>query len=129
MMVKTEKTDMAGNSRPPRGRDFYVDMAKNPRSRVILANTADTYMLADIARQSDLIISRLRDSLMRSITVEEFTGNMDEYYKIVFSLEDHLAEIGEKVGIKYRKSRTYKEALNKRNEASEDLLPSSEVSS
>lgn len=119
---------MDRNGRPPRGRDFYVDMAKNPRSRVILANTADTYMLADITRQSDLIISRLRDSLMRSITIEEFTGEMDEYYKIIFSLEDHLALIGEKVGIKYRKSRTYKEALNKRNETSEDFLPSQEAS-
>ncbi len=120
MAANTNEKQIDGNRRPPRGRDFYVDMAKNPRSRVILANTADTYMIADIARQSDLIISRLRDSLMRSITVEEFTRDMDEYYKIVFSLEDHLALIGEKVGIKYRKSRTYKEALNKRAEASEE---------
>ena len=127
MTVKTEETPTGGSGRPPRGKDFYVDMAKNPRSRVILANTADTYMLADIARQSDLIISRLRDALMRSVTVDEFTGDMDEYYRIIFSLEDHLALIGEKVGIKYRKSRTYKEALNKRTEASRDLLPSSET--
>lgn len=129
MTVKTDEKQVGGNDRPARGRDFYVDMAKNPRSRVILANTADTYMLADITRQSDLIISRLRDSLLRSVTVDEFTGDMDEYYKIIFCLEDHLEEIGKKVGIKYRKSRTYKAALKKRNEDSADMLSPPEASS
>jgi hypothetical protein len=129
MTAKTDEKQVSGNGRPARGRDFYVEMAKNPRSRVILANTADTYMLADITRQSDLIISRLRDSLLRSVTIEEFTGHMDEFYKIIFRLEDHLAKIGEKVGIKYRKSRTYKETLKRRNEASADLLSPSEASS
>ena len=129
MTVKTDEKQTGGNDRPTRGRDFYVDMAKNPRSRVILANTADTYMLADITRQSDLIVSRLRDSLLRSITIEEFTGHMDEFYKIIFCLEDHLAQIGEKVGIKYRKSRTYKEALRKRNEDTADMLSLPEASS
>jgi hypothetical protein len=98
-------------------------MAKHPRSRVIMANTSDTYMLADIARQSDLIISRLRDSLMRSVSVEEFTTDMDQFYKIIFGLENHLEQIGKKVGIEYRKSRTYKAVLRKQDpESQNDLL-------
>lgn len=113
----------SGSSGPAKGRDFYVEMAKHPRSRVIMANTSDTYMLADIARQSDLIISRLRDSLMRSVSVEEFTTDMDQFYKIIFGLENHLEQIGKKVGIEYRKSRTYKAVLRKQDpESQNDLL-------
>ena len=108
----TEKQE-SGNDRPAKGRDFFIEMAKNPRSRVIIANTADTYMMADITRQGDIIISRLRDSLMRTVDIDEFSKDMDEYYKIIFSLEDHLEQIGEKVGIKYRKSRTYKSVIDK----------------
>ena len=61
------------NDRPMKGRDYFIEMAKHPRSRVIMANTSDTYMMADITRQGDIIISRLRDELMRSITIEDFT--------------------------------------------------------
>jgi hypothetical protein len=103
----------SGNSGPAKGRDFFVEMAKNPRSRVIMANTADTYMMADITRQGDIIISRLRDALMRTLDIDEFSKDMEEYYKIIFSLEDHLEHMGEKVGIKYRKSRTYKSVIDK----------------
>jgi len=91
-------------------------MAKNPRSRVILANTSDTYMMADITRQSDIIISRFRDELMRSVNVDEFTGLMNKYYDIIFSLEDHLKDIGEIVGIQYRMSRTYKSVKKNRDQ-------------
>ena len=65
----TEKQKSA-NDGPTKGRDFFIEMAKHPRSRVIMANTSDTYMMADITRQGDIIISRLRDELMRSITIE-----------------------------------------------------------
>ncbi len=119
MAKKTD--DVQDGTGKPRGREFYVDMAKHPRSRVIMANASDTFMIADIARQSDLIISRLRDSLMRSVPVDEFSQEMDEYYKRVFALEDHLARMGEKVGIKYRKSRTYMDALKKNAETPEEL--------
>ena len=98
-----------------KGREFYVEMAKHPRSRVIMANTTDTYMLADIARPSDLIISRLRDALLRSVSIEEFSADMDAYYKIIFGLEDHLKQMGKKVGIEYRKSRTYKAVTEKKD--------------
>ena len=108
----TEK-QKGGNNAPVKGRDFFIEMAKNPRSRVILANTSDTYMMADITRQGDIIISRLRDSLMRTVEIDEFSKDMDEYYRIIFSLEDHLEQIGKKVGITYRKSRTYKSVLDK----------------
>jgi hypothetical protein len=57
---------------------------------------------------------------MRSIDIEDFTGYMDEYYKIIFSLEDHLKFIGSKVGIDYRQSRTYKSIKKNRNQASLD---------
>jgi len=111
-MTEPEKGKSVGNG-GPKGREFYVELAKNPRSRVIMANTGDTFMMTDIVRQGDIIISRLRDSLMRSVSVEEFTEYMDEYYKIIFSLEDHLGTIGKKVGVKYRKSRTYREASDR----------------
>jgi hypothetical protein len=117
----TEKSK-TGNSGQLKGRDFFIEMAKNPRSRVIMANTADTYMMADITRQGDIIISRFRDSLMRTVDLDEFSKDMDEYYKIIFSLEDHLEQIGEKVGIKYRKSRTYKSVLDKNDVATVDIV-------
>ena len=115
----TEKQKSA-NDGPTKGRDFFIEMAKHPRSRVIMANTSDTYMMADITRQGDIIISRLRDELMRSITIEDFTRYMDEYYKIIFGLEDHLQFIGSKVGIDYRPSRTYKSMNKNKNQASMD---------
>jgi len=115
----TEKKK-GGDGRQARGKEFFVEMAKNPRSRVILANTSDTYMMADITRQSDIIISRFRDELMRSVNVDEFTGFMDKYYDIIFSLEDHLKDIGEIVGIEYRKSRTYKSVKKNRDQDAQD---------
>ena len=118
----TEKKK-GGDGRQARGKEFFVEMAKNPRSRVILANTSDTYMMADITRQSDIIISRFRDELMRSVNVDEFTGFMDKYYDIIFSLEDHLKDIGEIVGIEYRKSRTYKSVKKNRDQDAQDSLP------
>ncbi|WP_155321635.1 hypothetical protein [Desulfosarcina ovata] len=114
-MTETQKSPSNG---PTKGRDFFIEMAKHPRSRVIMANTSDTYMMADITRQGDIIISRLRDELMRSITIEDFTRYMDEYYKIIFGLEDHLQLIGSKVGIDYRPSRTYKSMKKKNNQDS-----------
>ena len=80
-------------------------------------------MMADITRQSDIIISRLRDELMRSVNVDEFSGFMDKYYDIIFSLEDHLKDIGEIVGIEYRLSRTYKSVKKNRDQDSQDSLP------
>lgn len=118
----TEK-QKSGNNGPAKGRDFFIEMAKNPRSRVILANTSDTYMMADIIRQGDIIISRLRDSLMRTVEIDEFSKDMDEYYKIIFSLEDHLEQIGKKVGITYRKSRTYKSVIDKHDVETVDSPP------
>ena len=115
----TEKKK-GGDARHARGKEFFVEMAKNPRSRVILANTSDTYMMADITRQSDIIISRLRDELMRSVNVDEFSGFMDKYYDIIFSLEDHLQVIGSKVGIDYRPSRTYKSMKKNNDQVSMD---------
>jgi hypothetical protein len=112
----TEK-QKSPNDGPMKGRDYFIEMAKHPRSRVIMANTSDTYMMADITRQGDIIISRLRDELMRSITIEDFTRYMDEYYKIIFGLEDHLQFIGSKVGIDYRPSRTYKSMKKNSNQA------------
>lgn len=122
-MTETKK---GANGAPAKGRDFFIEMAKHPRSRVIMANTSDTYMMADITRQGDIIISRLRDELMRSINVEDFTRYMDEYYKIIFSLEDHLQFIGSKVRIDYRQSRTYKSIKKNRNQASLDSQPQTE---
>ncbi len=113
-MTEAQKSPKDG---PAKGREYFIEMAKHPRSRVIMANTSDTYMMADITRQGDIIISRLRDELMRSISIEDFSRYMDEYYKIIFGLEDHLQRIGAKVGIDYRPSRTYK-AMKKNNQAS-----------
>jgi len=121
-IAMTEK-QKGGNNGPGKGRDFFIEMAKNPRSRVILANTSDTYMMADITRQGDIIISRLRDSLMRTVEIDEFSKDMDEYYRIIFSLEDHLEQIGKKVGITYRKSRTYKSVIDKHDVETLDSPP------
>jgi hypothetical protein len=122
-MTETKKSAKDG---PAKGRDFFVEMAKHPRSRVIMANTSDTYMMADITRQGDIIISRLRDELMRSINIEDFTRYMDEYYKIIFSLEDHLQFIGSKVSIDYRPSRTYKSMKKNKEQASLNSPPQTE---
>ena len=116
-MAENPKGDTTG---PVKGKEFYVELAKHPRSRVIMANTTDTLLLADVARQSDLIIGRIRDALLRSVTVEEFTADMDRFYHIVFSLEDHLEMMGKKVGIEYRKSRTYKAAAGKQEQKALD---------
>ncbi len=114
-MTETQKDAKKG---PAKGRDYFIEMAKHPRSRVIMANTSDTYMMADITRQGDIIISRLRDELMRSVTIEDFSGYMDEYYKIIFSLEDHLQFIGSRVGIDYRPSRTYRSMQKNKDQSS-----------
>lgn len=116
-MAENPKGD---TNRPVKGKDFYVELAKHPRSRVIMANTTDTLLLADVARQTDLIISRYRDALLRSVTVEEFTADMDRFYHIVFSLEDHLEMMGKKMSIEYRKSRTYKAVTGKQDQKTVD---------
>ena len=110
----TDKKKETGEA-PANRRDYYVEMAKNPRSRVIMASTSDTYMMTDISRQGDIIISRMRDAIMKTISVPEFTEYMDAFYDIIFKLEAHLLKGGKMLGIDYRMSRTSK-AVHKQRE-------------
>jgi hypothetical protein len=112
-----EEKKVTDNSNQNR-RDYYVEMAKNPRARVILASTSDTYMMADISRQGDMIISRMRDGMMKTISIPEFTEYMDAYYDIIFKLEAHLKRGGKMVGIDYRMSRTSKAVIKQREQIS-----------
>jgi hypothetical protein len=114
--MEDERT--GGNTSTQNRREYYVEMAKNPRARVILASTSDTYMMTDLSRQGDLIISRLRDGLMKTISIQDFTEYMETYYDLIFKLEAHLKKGGKMVGIEYRMSRTSKAVQKQREQMS-----------
>ncbi|QTA78823.1 Uncharacterized protein dnl_10630 [Desulfonema limicola] len=90
--LKNRKKDetVRGTSRD---REYYIKLAEEKNSRVIQVNTADTYILTDLARSSDQGIRRMRNQIMRTVEPEVFVDLMNRFNDAVISLSQAVEQI------------------------------------
>lgn len=83
--TKTQGNESVSNQNR-RDKDFYIQKAAEPNTRVIEVNTADTYILTDLAIKSDQGIRRMRNQIMRTVKPEVFIELNIFKYDILYGL-------------------------------------------
>jgi len=97
--------DRKNEGRKTRDRSYYVKLAEETNSRVIMVNTADTYILTDLARMSDQGITRMRNQIMRAVEPEVFVRLMDQFNDALITLSHAVEKICETTGTRFKQPR------------------------
>ncbi|WDN91044.1 hypothetical protein BuS5_04016 (plasmid) [Desulfosarcina sp. BuS5] len=97
-MSNTEQTEQTEPSR-------WEILSRERNARVILCNTADTYVLLDIAKSADRGLKALRSRLLISLPPEEVIPLIEEYTEKVLALHETVKKICKTAKIKYRTPR------------------------
>ena len=84
-------------------------LARERNARVILCNTADTYVILDIAKSADRGLKALRSRLLISLSPEEVIPLLEEYTEKVLALHETVKKICKTSDIKYRTPRGIKQ--------------------
>ncbi len=84
-------------------------LARERNARVILCNTADTYVLLDIAKSADRGLKALRSRLLISLSPEKVIPLIEEYTEKVLALHKTVEIICKTANIKYPTPRGVKQ--------------------
>ena len=86
-------------------------LARERNSRVIMCNSPDTYVLADLAKAADRVMRALRNRFTTAAEAIEVAQKVQEFYDIILKLHYLIDELSSKYNIKYRPPRTVKRLL------------------
>ncbi len=95
-------------------------LARERNARVILCNTADTYVILDIAKSADRGLKALRSRLLISLSPEEVIPLIEEYTEKVLALHETVKKICKTSNIKYRVPRGIKQIQGNNGNGNED---------
>ncbi|RLB16343.1 MAG: hypothetical protein DRG63_05435 [Deltaproteobacteria bacterium] len=86
-------------------------LARERNSRVIMCNSPDTYVLADLAKAADRVMRALRNRFTTATEAIEVAQKVQEFYDIILSLHYLIDDLAAKYKIHYRPPRTVKRLL------------------
>ena len=86
-------------------------LARERNSRVIMCNSPDTYVLADLAKAADRVMRALRNRFTTATEAIEVAQKVQEFYDIILSLHYLIDDLAAKYRIHYRPPRTVKRLL------------------
>ncbi|RLB29282.1 MAG: hypothetical protein DRH11_16200 [Deltaproteobacteria bacterium] len=86
-------------------------LARERNSRVIMCNSPDTYVLADLAKAADRVMRALRNRFTTATEGIEVAQKVQEFYDIILTLHYLIDELATRYQIHYRPPRTVKRLL------------------
>jgi len=86
-------------------------LARERNSRVIMCNSPDTYVLADLAKAADRVMRALRNRFTTATEAIEVAQKVQEFYDIILSFHYLIDDLAAKYRIHYRPPRTVKRLL------------------
>jgi len=86
-------------------------LARERNSRVILCNSPDTYVLADLAKAADRVMRALRNRFTTAAEAVEAAEKVQEFYDIILRLHNLIDDLANKYQIHYRPPRTVRRLL------------------
>ena len=96
-------------------------LARERNARVIMCNTADTYVLLDVAKSADRGLKALRSRLLISLSPEEVIPLIEEYTEKILALHEMVKKICKTAKVKYRVPRGIKQIQgNNGNDVADD---------
>ena len=86
-------------------------LARERNSRVIMCNSPDTYVLADLAKAADRVMRALRNRFTTATEAMEAAQKVQEFYEIILRLHYLIDDLAAKYKLHYRPPRTVKRLL------------------
>ena len=86
-------------------------LARERNARVILCNSPDTYVLADLAKSADRAMRLLRNHFTSTQEAMKAAEKIQRYYDLTIELHKLIEEISSQFNIKYRPPRAIKRIL------------------
>ena len=86
-------------------------LARERNSRVIMCNSPDTYVLADLAKAADRVMRALRNRFTTAAEAIEAAEMVQEFYDIILRLHNLIDELANRYQIHYRPPRTVRRLL------------------